>query len=113
MFNNVSRKLQSIAQYLLVFGLIGIVVCAIILFVNEAIGLGIGVLIGGFIVLWIQCATLYVLGYLAESMEEHRNDTYKTSKRVMEIQDAQKKTDKKVAEIHKMLSSEIAKLDAE
>ena len=113
MFNNISRKLQGLAQYLLVLGLIGIVVCAIILFSKGIIGLGIGVLVGGSISLWITCAILYILGYLAEIVEEHRKDAYRNDKRVMEIQDALKKTDKKVAEIQKMLASEIAKLDEE
>ena len=111
MFNNISRKLQGLAQYLLVLGLIGIVVCAIILFSNGLIGLGIGVLVGGSISLWITCAILYILGYLAEIVEEHRNDSYKADKRVIEMQEAQKKTDKKVTEIQKMLANEIAKLD--
>ena len=113
MFNNISRKLQGFAQYLLVLGLIGIVVCAIILFSKGLTGLGIGVLVGGSISLWVTCAILYILGYLAEIVEEHRNESYRADKRVIEMQEAQKKTDKKVTEIQKMLANEIAKLDEE
>ena len=113
MFNNISWKMQSFALYLFVFGIIAVVIFAIILFTNGAVGLGFCVAIGGSLALWISCASLYVLGYIAENIEENRKDSYRADKRVIEMQEAQKKTDKKVTEIQKMLANEIAKLDEE
>lgn len=68
MFNNIGSKIKSVAKVFFIFEVIACIIAAIVLFVGEASGYGLLILICGPIVAWISSLTTYGFGVLVEKI---------------------------------------------
>ncbi|MBR0508354.1 MAG: zinc ribbon domain-containing protein [Clostridia bacterium] len=62
MFNNIGSKVKGLAVFFCVFGMIGSLAGAIVLWTNDLIAAGFGTLIGGCLSAWVGSWVMYCIG---------------------------------------------------
>ena len=62
MFNNIGSKVKGLAVFFCVFGMIGSLAGAIVLWTNDLIAAGFGTLIGGCLFAWVGSWVSYCVG---------------------------------------------------
>lgn len=79
MYTNIGAKIKGLAKFIAYVGIAGSVITSFILIGGEAIGTGLGVLVGGSLISWIGSWFMYGFGELIEKTTDIAKNTTKDS----------------------------------